>query len=588
MGSSVDFSRAWLAKALVLGLMSTLLTPAVAFAGHNEGSCLQFAPDSASKQRMNATQKTVYALNSHGVSGRIHVARSAPQRYWVRSIYLRLDNMNMLETGWQWGPLGNDPEPRVFAARRFRGVYTDADSGPLPGFRQLDRNSDHTFTILKEGPSNPNNFKMFVDGDIIQNRAHSALAVNRGFVHTGAESWNVCDGIWSHFWNLFRRKDHDAAWVPWEGTRTEAHEWDEWYWLDPGISSQDGNEFWIRHCTTYNCPDYTGKATGFYDTGGSVLASDACGDEYCGQVSPPPPSWSDWEPHGGSIKGGLDAAAYGYQQLTVAGRNEKNEVVFKNWSSSGGWGPWYNLTWMYPYYPTQPPIDPIGAATSDPSVANTGNGDLEFFYRKSPDDRVASNVWHSQGGTWGPTVLLGSPTAVPAVGNAPDSPSAPDAASSAAGSVHVFLRGADNALWLKYRTGSTWSDWVSLGGSLTSAPSAVSISPNTLHVFGRGTDQALWMKYWNGSQWSEWTSLGGSLTSGPDATSWGANRLAVFARGTDNSLMWKRWDGATWSGWELLGGDLSADDPAAASWGGNRLDVFVRWADGTMRHRWYA
>ncbi len=46
-------------------------------------------------------------------------------------------------------------------------------------------------------------------------------------------------------------------------------------------------------------------------------------------------------------------------------------------------------------------------------------------------------------------------------------------------------------------TRSTWSDWESLGGILTSDPAAVSWDNNRIDVFARGTDSALHHKWWS-------------------------------------------------------------------------------------------
>jgi hypothetical protein len=42
--------------------------------------------------------------------------------------------------------------------------------------------------------------------------------------------------------------------------------------------------------------------------------------------------------------------------------------------------------------------------------------------------------------------------------------SAPGAASSASGSMDVFARGTDGALWTRRQIGSTWTNWTTLGG----------------------------------------------------------------------------------------------------------------------------
>ena len=165
--------------------------------------------------------------------------------------------------------------------------------------------------------------------------------------------------------------------------------------------------------------------------------------------------------------------------------------------------------------------------------------------------------------------------------------SGPDAASSGAGAVDVFVRGTDNGLWRLSWNGSSWANWQPLGGGLTSDPGATAVGTRT-DVFVRGTDNQLWMKSANSGVFGDWKPLGGVLSSGPDADSWSGPTAHedVFARGTDGQL-WHKWsDNGTWYFWEPLGGGLSAD-PGAVSWGANRIDVFVRGTDHQLWHKWF-
>ena len=160
----------------------------------------------------------------------------------------------------------------------------------------------------------------------------------------------------------------------------------------------------------------------------------------------------------------------------------------------------------------------------------------------------------------------------------------PDVASWAAGRLDVFVRGADNALWHRAWSGTTWLAWESLGGGLASGPGAVSAAANRIDVFGRGLDNALWHRAWDGTAWQPWQSLGGVLSSGPAVTASGASRLDVFARGGDGALWHRAWDGAGWLAWENLGGRLTSD-PGSVSTGASTLDVLGRGGDNAVWHR---
>ena len=82
----------------------------------------------------------------------------------------------------------------------------------------------------------------------------------------------------------------------------------------------------------------------------------------------------------------------------------------------------------------------------------------------------------------------------------------------------LFVVGMNGNLF--HRAGSpsgAWGPWESLGGVLTASPAAMSFSPGTLGVFGRGADGQLWTIAWTGSAWTPWTPLGGALASAPGA-----------------------------------------------------------------------
>ena len=109
--------------------------------------------------------------------------------------------------------------------------------------------------------------------------------------------------------------------------------------------------------------------------------------------------------------------------------------------------------------------------------------------------------------------------------------------------------------------------WHSLGGQIPAGtgPAACSWGSGRLDVFVQGTDGALWHKWYTGTSWSGWESLGGSLTSSPAATSPASGLIDVFARGSDGALWYKDWNGAAWSSWHSLGGQIPAGTGPAAS-----------------------
>jgi hypothetical protein len=76
--------------------------------------------------------------------------------------------------------------------------------------------------------------------------------------------------------------------------------------------------------------------------------------------------------------------------------------------------------------------------------------------------------------------------------------------------VHLFVQGTDHALWSKhYQSGSGWSSWQSLGGSLTASPAATSPTSGVIDVFVRGSDNGIWQRTYNNGGWGTWKSIGG-------------------------------------------------------------------------------
>jgi hypothetical protein len=107
--------------------------------------------------------------------------------------------------------------------------------------------------------------------------------------------------------------------------------------------------------------------------------------------------------------------------------------------------------------------------------------------------------------------------------------------------IDVFAMGDDNALWHKFWDGTsggpkgTWNDWESLGGNLTSGPAVTTHGYGTIDVFVRGADDALWYLGYAGG-WQNWQSFGGVLASRPAAASQELGSFDIFAIGTDGGL----------------------------------------------------
>jgi hypothetical protein len=164
----------------------------------------------------------------------------------------------------------------------------------------------------------------------------------------------------------------------------------------------------------------------------------------------------------------------------------------------------------------------------------------------------------------------------------------PAAATRGFGDAYLFARGDGGDVLEKHWTGSTWSDWSSLGGTATSGPAAVGYYDGTIHVFVRGTDGATYENVLTNGAWSGWSSLGGISTSAPAASvRRGTNYLDLAVRGTDNTIYFRSYvPGSGWSPWGSLGGNLTSA-PTLASQGDGIQNVFARGTDGAVAQRYW-
>jgi peptidoglycan/xylan/chitin deacetylase (PgdA/CDA1 family) len=147
-------------------------------------------------------------------------------------------------------------------------------------------------------------------------------------------------------------------------------------------------------------------------------------------------------------------------------------------------------------------------------------------------------------------------------------------AAATTGHRNVVVRNPDGSVWRRTGTGSTWSSWTALGGTIVAAPTAVA-SGGTLAVFGTGSNNQVYEKtVADSGAASGWVSLGGTVTSKPGAAVGPGGRISLVARGNDGAAYLKENVGGSWSGWTSLGGGLaSAPTIAATSDGGLTVGV---------------
>lgn len=240
----------------------------------------------------------------------------------------------------------------------------------------------------------------------------------------------------------------------------------------------------------------------------------------------------------------------------------------------GNWSPWVDLG---------------GEFRGGPTVVRSSDGRLEIFGRGQNN-----YIWHKyqvepNSASWTQWLQLGSTAKFS---------SDPMAILSSEGFIHLFAKGADNSLMHKTQFTNNslfvWTDWTSLGGSLTSQPAVMLDAEGLIHVFVRGPDRALWHKHQIGGQepryvkWSEWQSLGGVLASAPRVpiSLNVVNLLEIFVRASDKAF-WHRGQVASlpnaerevdWNEWQSLGGVFSSG-PSSVINGEGLIETFGRGAD---------
>jgi len=227
---------------------------------------------------------------------------------------------------------------------------------------------------------------------------------------------------------------------------------------------------------------------------------------------------------------------------------------------------------------------PVGVGA--PAVYAVDSTHLDLFIRGADNA-----LWVKQGTfntgtgiwTWSPATSLGGIMA-----------SAPSAISSTSGVVDVFYRGSGGAVIWEVQYSLTLNTVInsnSIGGAGSSAPSACSWGLGRTDVFVQGSDGHLWQNTRQDTTWTGWQPLGGVLTSAPGATATaqaGTNQIGVFVRGSDSVVWYKHYAGGLgWGGWTSVGGLVyQGTSPAAYNWGTARIGWFVMGSDQALWHNW--
>ena len=222
-------------------------------------------------------------------------------------------------------------------------------------------------------------------------------------------------------------------------------------------------------------------------------------------------------------------------------------------------------SWFRPDQPAAADLSRGAWATGDGTVALAG---------RTPQGRAEAQTWVPGGGLGAATPLSGGVRGAPAL------------VARRGGALEVFVRGTDDAVWTRARSGDGWTRWTSLGGIAHSRPAAARGDGDDLHVLVTGSDGRVWQRSSSApGTWSRWRLVGGTPApgTGPAAVATGADRLDVVVHDAAGGISWRRATAGTWGPWTPLGGAVDGD-PAVASADGE-LTVVVRGPDGRASTR---
>ena len=167
------------------------------------------------------------------------------------------------------------------------------------------------------------------------------------------------------------------------------------------------------------------------------------------------------------------------------------------------------------------------------------------------------------------------------------------AAAAEDGVLDVFAIAEGRLYQRRYENGE-WGRWRNIGSpagtTLTAdAPAAVAWRDGYVNVYARGADGAIWQRYRHpGGGWSQWTSLGGRLATGPAAVATNAGQVDVFAVAPNGELYRRTWDDDTgWSVWAYHGSPSDTHlerQPAAAALSADQVATLTPDDTGGLWH----
>jgi hypothetical protein len=287
--------------------------------------------------------------------------------------------------------------------------------------------------------------------------------------------------------------------------------------------------------------------------------------------------WSHTNNLGGTVTSNIAVANNLDGRLEVFVRGTDNSL-FHRWQTTpnGDWGE----------------FSPLGGILwSDPTVTRNWDGRMETFHRNT--DNGVSHRWQvTPNGDWS-----GWENFADTVGLVTGNVAA--IATNSGGGLNLFWRGPDNRLrWKRQTTANgAWGAPRSLGGPIIASDITVAEfdgqrSDARLVVFVRDTNNVVWYLHQmqpNGTTWSNWISLGGQFIGNVAVGRNWDGRLDLWVRAPNNFVyhtFQRETDStASWNGWSLFGGILHSDVGVGMN-RDRRLEIFGIGIDGALWHRW--
>ncbi|MFI7449798.1 hypothetical protein ACIBQX_20050 [Nonomuraea sp. NPDC049714] len=194
-----------------------------------------------------------------------------------------------------------------------------------------------------------------------------------------------------------------------------------------------------------------------------------------------------------------------------------------------------------------------GAIVGDPSVVVTSAG--THFFVRGTDDQVYTNTITPSGAVSGYAQVPGLTVTGDVEALVPNL--------APAGSLRIFARGTDGAVWTNNLNGGAWSGWSSLGGFATSditAARTFAFPNDTVRVFIRGADHRVYVNRVSASGVTGFEPLGelqvtSNIAVAEDAVFGGG---FIAARGADNGLWTLNLFSIPYT-WRSLGGTVTSD-----------------------------